>query len=87
MISWATVAERVPAIAQERHPLTATQSYNSIDCRQWSLNADGTWNGGPHALLGNLTFANTMYHTMTGYTDDGIDLSAMLEKKCGKSKR
>ena len=84
--SWATAVEGTPATAQEKQPLTTTQIYSSIDCRQWSVNPDGTWNGGPHARIGNLIFENTMYHTMTGYADNGIDVGTILAKKCGMPK-
>lgn len=74
----------MPAIAQNQHSLDAKQINDSIDCSQWTLNADGTWDGGPNARVGGLTFPNTIHMTMTGYAENGVDEAAALLKKCGK---
>ena len=74
----------LPAIAQNQHGLDAKQIYDSIDCSQWTLNPDGTWNGGPNARVGSMTFSNTIHMTMTGYAESGVDEAAALLKKCGK---
>lgn len=78
------MATCAPASAQKAQSADVKQVYDSIDCKQWTLNPDGTWTGGPDARVGSLTFPNTMYHTMKGYVDSGVDAEAALLKKCGK---
>ncbi len=73
-----------PAVGQKAPSSDVKDVYAAIDCSQWTLNPDGTWNGGPNARVGSLTFPNTMNHTMKGYVDSGVDAEATLLKKCGK---
>ncbi len=80
----AMAALLAPAMAQETHTSDPKWLYSTIDCRLWTLNPDGTWSSGPDAHIGNLTFSNTMYNTMKGYVDNGVDAETALLKKCGK---
>jgi hypothetical protein len=72
------------AAAQKPQRFDAQGVYDSIDCRQWTLNSDGTWDGGANARVGAMTFHDTIHMTMTGYTESGVDAAAALRKKCAK---
>ena len=62
----AMVTTLMPASGQEGRILDPQQTAATIDCRQWTLNSDGTRSSGPKARIGNLTFSNTMNNTMSG---------------------
>jgi hypothetical protein len=61
--------------------------YDAIDCSQWSLNPDGTWNTGPKAtiLYARRNVANAKHLDLTGFYVEGVDVSAWLAAKCGKN--
>jgi hypothetical protein len=79
-----TAGTCLPALAQKAQTGDVKQVYDAIDCKQWTLNPDGTWSGGPDARVGAMTFPNTINNTMKGYVDNGVDAEAALLKKCGK---
>lgn len=57
--------------------------YDSIDCSQWAINPDGTWNTGPSAQLGGMAFANSDHLSLSSINLNGVDMTALLLKKCG----
>jgi hypothetical protein len=73
-----------PVLGQKQQQFDTRAIYDSIDCRQWTQNADGTWDGGPNARVGSMTFHATIHNTMSGYTESGVDAEAVLLKKCAK---
>ena len=81
-VAGAAAAPVANAAAQKR--LDAKGVYDSIDCGQWTLNSDGTWDGGANARVGSMTFHNALHLTMNGYSENGVDAAAALLKKCAK---
>jgi hypothetical protein len=56
----------------------------SIDCSQWKQNADGSWDTGPKAVIAGFgSFPNNKRLTLKGNMVNGVDTTAILEKKCG----
>jgi hypothetical protein len=72
------------AAVQKRQRFDAKGVYDSVDCGQWTLNSDGTWDGGANARVGSMTFHNTLHLTMNGFSENGVDAAAALLKKCAK---
>jgi hypothetical protein len=59
--------------------------YDTIDCSQWTLNSDGTWNTGPNAAINySYHFPNSKHLDLARFYIDGVDISAWLLAKCGK---
>ncbi len=63
--------------------------YDAIDCSQWTLNSDGTWDTGPRAgILGSRRpLANLKHIDLAGFYVNGVDVSAWLTAKCAKKCR
>lgn len=63
----------------------ASALYDSIDCSQWTFNADGSWDTGPNAAIGSLIMSpNSKHLTLNHNMIDGEDVGALLLQKCGK---
>lgn len=63
----------------------ASVLYGSIDCSQWTPNADGTWDTGPNAVIGSVVAApNVKHFSVNHFMVDGEDVGALLLEKCGK---
>jgi hypothetical protein len=72
-------AAAAPALAQEK------QLYDGIDCTQWKQNPNGTWDTGPKARFGDdMSMPDSKGVDVHGITISGVDVAALLEKKCGK---
>ena len=71
------------ALAQDQ------EIYDAIDCSQWTLNPDGTWDTGPRAeILGTRRrLANLKHVDLAGFYVNGVDISAWLTAKCTKKCR
>ena len=69
-----------PAAAQDQ------AIYDAIDCSQWTLNQDGTWDTGPKAgILGaRRPLANLKHANLAGFYVSGVDVPALLNAKCAK---
>jgi hypothetical protein len=58
--------------------------YDSIDCSQWTLNPDGTWDTGPRAEIpgSRRRLANQRHVDLAGFYVNGVDITAWLNAKC-----
>lgn len=70
------------ALAQQ--PNIEEQISASIDCKNWHLNSDGTWDTGPDAKIeGFGVFSNSRRVKLGNAFVNGVNATAILEKKCG----
>jgi hypothetical protein len=68
------------AVAQDQ------EIYDAIDCSQWTLNSDGTWDTGPRAEIPGTRrrLSNLRHLGVAGFYVNGVDVSAWLNAKCVK---
>jgi hypothetical protein len=58
------------------------QTGDGIDCGQWKLNPDGSWDTGPSAMVFGMVFANGKNLMMNDVVVNGVEVTALLKKKC-----
>lgn len=71
-----------PSSAQFVNPRDAMRA--AIDCSQWTKNADGTWDTGPHASLPGMKISNSKHVEISNTFLEGVNVGELLAEKCGK---
>ena len=72
------------AVAATAAPAQDQEIYDAIDCSQWTLNPDGTWDTGPRADIpgARRRLSNLRRLDLAGFYINGTELSAWLKAKC-----
>jgi hypothetical protein len=55
---------------------------DTINCKDFKRNPDGSWTGGPNAMIGAMQFSNSTVD-LHGFNINGADVAVVLDQKCG----